>query len=103
MNNFEIRTGLKDRHHRQLIQILTQTKHLDGALLFGSRAIGTYKDSSDIDIALEGNDLGINDLASVIDQLDQTTIPYKVDVLIKHQIENPDLIDHIEKHGIRLL
>ncbi|MBS9902359.1 MULTISPECIES: nucleotidyltransferase family protein [Vibrio harveyi group] len=93
--------GLKVKHQQQLIALLTQHPHVCAAWLFGSRAIGTFKPNSDIDLVLEGEQLDLTDVAELLTQIELTTIPYKVDILIKHKIKNDKLIDHIEKHGVR--
>ncbi|MGR5414450.1 nucleotidyltransferase family protein [Vibrio astriarenae] len=45
--------------------------------VFGSRAIGTFKDSSDIDLALDGANLSMTTIAQIQDQLEQSSLPYK--------------------------
>ncbi|MDE1344941.1 nucleotidyltransferase domain-containing protein [Vibrio aestuarianus] len=72
------------------------------AWVFGSRALGTFKESSDIDIALEGKALTLNEIAMMLDTLDQSSLPYKVDLLIKHKITSPELLAHIEQHGLQI-
>lgn len=93
--------GLKEAHQQQLIALLTQHPHVCAAWLFGSRAMGTFKPSSDIDLVLEGEQLDLTDIADILAQIELTTIPYKVDLLIKHKITNEQLLDHIEKYGVR--
>lgn len=93
--------GLKPKHQQQIIEILQKQQNVESAQLFGSRAIGTYKDSSDIDLVVSGEKLTLSDIEKILTKLELTTIPYKVDLLIKHKITNPDLLVHIEKHGVR--
>ncbi|MGR5431098.1 hypothetical protein ACPV56_14095 [Vibrio astriarenae] len=45
--------------------------------VFGSRAIGTFKDSSNIDLALDGANLSMTTIAQIQDQLEQSSLPYK--------------------------
>nr|WP_254068223.1 nucleotidyltransferase domain-containing protein [Vibrio aestuarianus] len=75
---------------------------VERAWVFGSRALGTFKESSDIDIALEGQALTLNEIALMLDTLDQSSLPYKVDLLIKHKITSPELLAHIEQHGLQI-
>nr|WP_246203201.1 nucleotidyltransferase domain-containing protein [Vibrio aestuarianus] len=75
---------------------------VERAWVFGSRALGTFKESSDIDIALEGQSLTLNEIAMMLDTLDQSSLPYKVDLLIKHKITSPELLTHIEQHGLQI-
>ena len=94
--------GLSDKQYLQLIDILSQNINIESALLFGSRAMGTYKDNSDIDIALFGKQLMLTDLSKLLSAIEETTIPYKVDLLIKHKIKNQALIDHIDQYGVEV-
>ena len=99
--NKSVNNGLKVEHQQKIISIIQKQVNVDSAWLFGSRAMGTYKDSSDIDIVLEGEKLTLSDLEKILTNIELTTIPYKVDVLIKHKITNMQLLEHIEKYGVR--
>ncbi len=44
---------------------------------FGSRALGTFKDSSGIDIALEGDALTLDDMARMLERLKYSTLPFR--------------------------
>ena len=94
--------GLSDKQQTVLIAILKNNIRVKSAYLFGSRAIGTYKENSDIDIALTGDALTLTDIADLLSQIELTTIPYKVDLLIKHKIKNSALLEHIDKFAVKL-
>ncbi len=96
-----LKTGLSNKHKQLVITILQMNQHIESALLFGSRAIGTYKNSSDIDIALIGEKLTLTDIANIQVELEQTTLPYHVDLVIKQTITSPELHKHIETFGIK--
>lgn len=49
--------------------------------LFGSRTKGTAKKYSDIDIALKSPNLNENILLKIINDFENSTLPYEVDVL----------------------
>lgn len=56
--------------------------------LFGSRARGTAKQWSDIDIALDaGTPLDINRVSEVKDVLEALSIPYRVDIVDIFQVD----------------
>jgi predicted nucleotidyltransferase len=90
---------LKDNHKEQIINILAANPRVERAILFGSRAMETNTVTSDVDIALFGEDLTLTDLARLSDELDQLSVPQRVDLLIFHRIENENLIEHIQQHG----
>lgn len=100
-NEIRLENGLKPKHQQEIEAIIKQQKNVESVWLFGSRAMGTYKDSSDIDLVVKGSEITLSDLENILTKLELTTIPYKVDILIKHKINNPALLKHIEKFGIR--
>jgi predicted nucleotidyltransferase len=68
--------------------------------MFGSRAKGNYKNGSDVDIALKGK-LSFETITHINYLLnEETTMPYKFDVLNYHTIQDKDLIEHINRAGI---
>ena len=69
--------------------------------LFGSRAKGTHKNNSDIDLALWGN-VDTLRAASIAAELDELPLPYLFDVQAFHSIKADALREHIERVGIRL-
>lgn len=82
--------------------VLGQFPDIEAAYLYGSRAKGNYKTSSDIDIVLKGKNLNIRELSNISLQLDDLLLPYKFDISIYHQIDNDDLLNHINRVGIDL-
>ncbi len=73
---------------------------IDKAILFGSRAKGTFKPASDIDIALKGT-ITLDSLARLSSHLnDDSPLPYKIDLLDYNDIDNHDLKSHIDRVGI---
>jgi predicted nucleotidyltransferase len=70
-------------------------------ILFGSRAKGTARDNSDIDLAIVGIDdvLLIESIALALDEL---PTPYQFDVKAFSNIHNAKLKDHIERIGITI-
>lgn len=92
--------GLEDKYRRTLIDILSANPHVERVVLFGSRALGTCRPQSDIDLALYGDRLTLDDLAELKDQIEETTIPHQVDLVLIHDIDNQKLLAHIQNHGV---
>lgn len=59
-----------------------------------------YRKGSDIDLCLEGQPLEVADLLKLEAQVDDLLLPWKVDLSLKHMIDNPSLLDHIERVGV---
>lgn len=92
-------TGLNNEVIEKIQGVFALHSEVDEAVLYGSRAKGTYKPASDIDLTLIGTSLDLTIQQKIENELDDLLLPYKVDLSIYHQITNKDLIDHIERVG----
>lgn len=93
-------TGLPQEVHAKIRETLGRIAALDEAILYGSRAMGTYRPGSDIDLSLKGDLLEWQDLQRLEVALDDLMLPYRFDLSLYDQIDNPDLIAHIQRVGI---
>jgi len=74
---------------------------IKSATLYGSRAKGNYKPGSDIDLTLTtAGELPKSFLNSVAIAMEDLDLPYSFDISLLHFIDNPNLIDHINRVGI---
>ena len=82
---------------RQSIHKLAQ---IDKVIIYGSRAKGNYRNGSDIDITLFGENLNLNNsIYPLMDLLDDLYLPYMFDISIFDKIDNQNLKDHINRVG----
>lgn len=79
--------------------LFKQFEFIDKVILYGSRAKGNYRPSSDIDITLFGENLTLSELQLIENEIDDLLLPYKFDVSIYNQISNIELIEHIDRIG----
>jgi predicted nucleotidyltransferase len=94
--------GLNQKTFDLIIATLKSYPEIKQATIFGSRAMGNYKPGSDIDIALYGN-IDQEQLARIRGILeDEISTPYLYDVVVYNQIDNDNLIKHIDKYGVKL-
>jgi predicted nucleotidyltransferase len=84
-------------------RVIKSFPKIDDAVLFGSRAKGTYSNGSDIDIALKGGNILLNDRLDLSNTLEELLLPFKFDLIIYDRITESALIDHINKVGISLI
>ena len=91
--------GLSLNNINRIIEIFSQFPEVEQVLLYGSRAKGNYKPSSDIDLTVKGEKLNLQILSKINNRLDDLLLPYKFDLSIYHQINNQELLDHIERVG----
>lgn len=78
--------------HREIVEgVLRERLPEDVKVwVFGSRADWTTKDSSDLDLALEGESkLSAEVLGRLKDAFEDSELPYTVDVVDLHQVEDP--------------
>lgn len=92
--------GLKDSELTNLKALFAKNDRLERVILYGSRAKGTYKPFSDVDITLVGRELTHSDLNRMILDIDDLLLPYMFDISIFHTLKSSDLIDHINRRGI---
>lgn len=92
--------GLKSDAIAQINGILATHSEIEQAILYGSRALGNFRDSSDIDLCLVGETLTLTELLKIENELDDLLLPYKIDLSLFHALDNPDLIDHIQRVGV---
>ena len=94
--------GLPDEVLPRLLAILTSNPKIKQVTLYGSRAKGNWRRGSDIDLCIDGVDLSLRDLDEIDARIDDLLLPWKVDITVLQQIDNPDLVEHIERVGVRL-
>ena len=95
------RFGLLDSDMAAVIAVLSEQPKVESAFIFGSRAKGNFKNGSDVDIALKGDSLDFDTIGKISYWLnEETTMPYKFDVLNYHSIKEPTLTEHIDRVGI---
>ena len=95
--------GLLATDIETIIAILEKYPKVEFAYIFGSRAKGNFKNGSDVDIALKGVALDFDTISQISYILnEETQMPYKFDILNYHSINEPALVEHIDRVGIEL-
>jgi len=79
--------------------IFENTPAIEKAVVFGSRAKGSYTQYSDVDIALYG-DIDFMEVENVCCCLDELPIIYKFDVIAYNLAKNAALKEHIDRVGV---
>ena len=91
--------GLKSTDIEKAQLVFKNYAEIERVIIYGSRAKGTYKPYSDIDITLVGHKIDSTLQNKIENDLDDLLLPYKFDVSVFHKIENKDLVDHINRLG----
>lgn len=82
-----------------LRRILQAEPAVQRAILFGSRAKGTCKPGSDIDLALEGQGLSVDVISRLARAFEESPLPYQVDLCWLESVDHPALREHIARVG----
>jgi uncharacterized protein len=92
--------GLLDRDELNIKKELSQFPEIEKAIIFGSRAMGNYKKGSDVDIAIVGKSINKKVLLKLYDDLnEELPLPYFFDIIHYEEIQNENLIKHIDNEG----
>ncbi len=90
--------GLKEHTIEAIQNCFRQYEGIEQVVIYGSRAKGNYKRGSDIDLTIVGN-LNFSQLLKLEIELDDLLLPYIIDLSLKSNISNPDLLNHIDRVG----
>lgn len=90
--------SLKETTLKKIVNVLRSFPAAEEAVIYGSRALGTCREGSDIDLTLEG-DLGYQDLLKIEMELDVKMMPYTFDLSLYSRLENDELREHIGRAG----
>ncbi len=92
--------GLKEKTIEQINEIFAKYSQIEKVILYGSRAKGLSKNSSDIDLTLKGSGLNLSIINKISLDIDDLLLPYTFDISNFKQISNSNLINHIEMVGV---
>ena len=92
--------GLSEKQLKEITDILASYEAVEKAILFGSRAIDTYKEASDVDIAIKGENADWSLAMTIKDHLEEETyLPFFFDVVAYGSVESEELKRHIDGKG----
>jgi len=95
--------GLIDRDLKHIIASVQAFPEISSVVLFGSRAKGTQKPGSDVDLAIKGESITYETTVRLADVLnEEKPLPYFFDVLHYESINDTQLVEHIDRVGVLL-
>lgn len=95
--------GIKEDVWRRIVAAICECEKVSEIILYGSRAKGTFRKFSDIDITLKGEGLVHTDLFPMLTRLDDFNLPYEIDLSLYSELDYLPLIDEIDNTGVSLL
>jgi len=93
-------TGLSSETIKKIQQVFARYPEIDSVCLYGSRAKGNFQKGSDIDLTIMGDALSSAKLPRIENELDELLLPYKIDLSLFREIENEDIIKHVQRVGV---
>lgn len=94
------RHGLSRQTVQRIQGVLIHFPEVSSAVLFGSRAKGTARLGSDIDLALYGEGIDWRVLGRIEDELDDLLLPYSFSLLHHDNRTDSDVAAHIARVGV---
>ena len=95
------RFGLREGDLSEIVHIVSEEPAVREAWIFGSRAKGTHRIGSDVDIALVGEAILPQTVTRIRSMLnEETRMPYHFDVVAMNAVDSAGLREHIHRIGI---
>ncbi len=91
--------GLSDASIEKIRGVFRKWPEIDEVILYGSRAMGTFREGSDIDLTILSSALTLSQRFQIESELDDLLLPYKVDLSIFSMVDSASLVEHIQRVG----
>lgn len=95
-----MRYGLSDSTIDKINAVFASFPEVNKVILYGSRAKGSYKPGSDIDLSMFGEGLTSILCGTITDKLDELLLPYTIDLSVFAELKHPELEAHITRVGM---
>ena len=90
--------GLSEEVYEKIKSVIDNNKNCK-IVLFGSRARGDYKETSDIDLAVL-SDISRDEQYKIMNEIDLLDIAYKVDIVFIDINTKKELVESIKRDGV---
>jgi predicted nucleotidyltransferase len=94
------KAGLNESAIEKIRGVFSTCPEIQRVILYGSRALGNYRNGSDIDLTIVGDQVTAEQFSRLRLALDDLLLPYTIDLSLIRQIDNADLRAHIERVGV---
>ena len=92
--------GLIERDIATLFGIFEKFQEVKNVYLYGSRAKGTYKFGSDIDLAIMNENVSEKTIRTIKAEIADSNLPYFVDITPFATLNHKELAEHIQRVGV---
>ena len=80
--------GLKEETIDKINEVFSNYSEIKKVIIYGSRAKGSYKNGSDIDLTLIGENIKLEQLNKIDNELDNLMLPYSFDLSAYKELTN---------------
>lgn len=91
--------GLNQETINKINSVFKNHQEIEKVLIYGSRAKGNFRNGSDIDLTIFGDDLKYNLIGKLNSEIDDLNTPYLFDISIFNMLNAPSLEEHINRVG----
>jgi uncharacterized protein len=91
--------GLKQNTIDKINSVFELHSEIEEVIIYGSRAKGNFREGSDIDITLKGENIFYSTLSKINQEIDDLNTPYMFDISIYYNLDSNDLVAHINRVG----
>lgn len=92
--------GLSPKAGHIISSIFAQYPQVLKVVIYGSRAKATYRKGSDIDMTiLDDESLTRGMFLNIVNDFEESLLPYLVDLSLFRDLQNQDLVAHINRYG----
>lgn len=92
--------GIKYEYWKKLEMVFRNHENIKEVILYGSRAKGTNRQYSDVDIVLVGEKITSNEYSVIDREIDDLLLPFFFDISIYHTLTNSNLLESINQTGV---
>ncbi|KAB3529686.1 nucleotidyltransferase domain-containing protein [Alkaliphilus serpentinus] len=95
--------GLSEESLNRIVSAISTFQEIKKAAIFGSRAMGNYKNGSDVDIVIYGEKISneiVNSLSVTLNEV--MPLPYYFDIVHYEALDHNGLRDHIDGYAIMI-
>jgi len=91
--------GLSNTIIEKFVSVFQRYPGITEVVIYGSRAKGNFREGSDIDISLKGQDITEDIRRQVWLDLDDLNTPFLIDLSVYNSIDSESLKEHIQRVG----
>ena len=92
--------GLTERDMKTIQDIFDKYPDVEEVQICGSRVKGNYKPGSDIDLVVMNVGLAMGTIGKLATDIEESSLPYTVDIVDFTSLKHKEFIDHIERVGV---